>query len=61
MNLEKLGGKLIADASDQQPYEPGEWGHESCSLRVFLCEPPCGRYQITGIHSQSPDQDKTKR
>ena len=35
------GGRLIADARDQQPFEPGEWGLESCSLRSFLREPPC--------------------
>ena len=35
------GGKLVADARDQQPFEPREWGLESCSLRAFLREPPC--------------------
>ena len=35
------GGRLVADARDQQPFEPGEWGLESCSLRAFLREPPC--------------------
>ena len=34
------GGKLVADARDQQLFEPGEWGLESCSLRAFLREPP---------------------
>ena len=28
------GGRLVADARDQQPFEPGEWGHESCSPRA---------------------------
>ena len=36
------GGRLVADARDQQPLEPGEWGLESCSLSAFLREPPCG-------------------
>ena len=35
------GGRLVADARDQQPFESGEWGLESCSLRAFLREPPC--------------------
>ena len=35
-------GRLVADARDQQPFEPGEWGLESCSLRAFLQKPPCG-------------------
>jgi len=34
-------GRLVADARDQQPFEPGEWGLESCSLSAFLREPPC--------------------
>ena len=40
-------------------------GTESCSLKAFLREPPCGTckkeagwYQITGILSKSPDQNK---
>ena len=33
------GGKLVTDARDQHPLEPGVW---SCSLRAFLCKPPCG-------------------
>ena len=36
------GGRLVAVTRDQQPFEPGEWGLESCSLRAFLREPPCG-------------------
>ena len=35
------GGRLVADACDQQAFEPGEWGLESCSLRAFLREASC--------------------
>ena len=59
------GGTLVADARDQQPFEPGEWGLESCSLRAFLREPPCRtcKKHPAGIWLQdygcgSPDQNK---
>ena len=39
------GGRLVADARNQQPFAPGEWGLESCSLRAFLHEPPCRTYK----------------
>ena len=59
------GGRLVADARDQQPFEPGEWGLESCSLRAFLREPPCRtcKKHPAGIWLQdygcgSPDQNK---
>ena len=55
------GGRLVADARDQQPFEPGEWGLENGSLRAFLREPPCRTckkhpasigYRITGVEAQ---------
>ena len=59
------GGRLVADARDQQPFEPGKWGLESCSLRPFLREPPCRtcKKHPAGIWLQdygcgSPDQNK---
>ena len=59
------GRTLVADARDQQPFEPGEWGLESCSLRAFLREPPCRtcKKHPAGIWLQdygcgSPDQNK---
>ena len=60
------GGRLVTDARDQQPFTSGEWGLESCSLRAFLREPPCGtcKKDQAGIWLQdywsgSPDQNKT--
>ena len=32
------GGRQVADARNQQPFEKGT---ESCSLRAFLHKPPC--------------------
>ena len=52
------GGRLVAYARDQQPFEAGEKGIESCSLRAFLREPPCGTckkdqdYRITDLEAQ---------
>ena len=56
-----LGGRLVADACDQQPFEPGEWGlrvvlsgHFCASLHVGHARSirPVFDYRITDVEAQ---------
>ena len=55
------GGKLVADARDQQPFETGEWGLRVVLLRHFCASPHVGHarrvrpifnYRITDLEAQ---------
>ena len=52
------GGRLVADARDQQPFEPGEWG-----LRVVghaRSIRPVFDYRITDVEAEIKTNKQTK-
>ena len=62
------GGKLVADARNQQPFEPGEWGprvvlsgHFCASLHVGHARRirPVFNYRITDLEAQIKTKKQT--